>query len=421
MSVAFPIVPWGNGSNIYEVNVRQYTKAGTINAFVEHLPRLKEMGISVLWLMPITPISIAKRQGSYGSYYAASSYVDIDPLYGTHADFEKFIAKSHELGLKVIIDWVANHTGYDHQWTSKYPQFYHRDTAGNFTGLHGWIDVIDLNYTIPEMRKEMITSMKHWISKFDIDGFRCDMARTVPLDFWLEARAECDTLKPLLWLAECEVFEYHEVFDLTYGWEAMRAIDKYFSTGEIKLLQIKEILNTYGKYPAGARKLLFTSNHDENTYYGTEYEKYGEAAQAVAVFTCTWPGIPLIYSGQELPNKKRLAFFEKDEIEWNGNVALHDFYKTLLNFRKNNKAMQDGASVLILNTSNEDLLAFLCRKEEDKVLVLLNFGKQKIDFGFNHPAAAGNYTDLFSKEKISLERKQFYSFERGEYKVYFSS
>ena len=129
--------------------------------------------------------------GKLGKLLTASPSVDvIDPLYGTTSDFENFVTKAHEMGMKVIIDWVANHTGYDHQWTTKYPEFYHKDEGGNFTGLHGWIDVIDLNYTIPAMRAEMIASMKHWIHKFDIDGFRCDMARTVPLDFWLEARAE---------------------------------------------------------------------------------------------------------------------------------------------------------------------------------------------------------------------------------------
>lgn len=420
MSVAFPVVSWAEGSNIYEVNIRQYTPEGTINAFVGHLPRLKEMGVGILWLMPITPISVAKRQGSWGSYYAASSYIDIDEHYGTPADFENFVVKAHEMGMKVIIDWVANHTGYDHQWTTKFPGFYHKDESGGFTGLHGWIDVIDLNYTIPAMRAEMIGSMKHWIRKFDIDGFRCDMARTVPLDFWLGARAECDMLKPLLWLAECEVFDYHEVFDITYGWEAMRALDKYFSTGEVTLEQVKDILKKYAQYPAGALKLLFTSNHDENTYYGTEYEKYGTSAKAVAVFTCTWPGIPLIYSGQELPNKKRLSFFEKDEIEWHSNVALHEFYQTLFKLRFENKGLQAGASVLILQSGHAHVLAYLCRKENDKILVILNLGKEKAAFELDHPAISGDYIELFQNKKFSLQRKQKYSFEAGEFKVFYS-
>jgi glycosidase len=355
MSTAFPIISWGNGTNIYEVNVRQYTKEGTLKAFMEHVPRLHEMGVEILWLMPITPISVEKRQGTYGSYYAARSYTDIDSTYGTAEDLKELIRLVHANEMKLIIDWVANHTGYDHQWTKTYPGWYRRDDKGNFTDIYGWIDVIDLNYAIPEMRIEMIRSMIHWIKEFDIDGFRCDMARTVPIDFWVEARGECDAVKPLFWLAECEILSYHEAFDVTYGWEAMRAIDKYMKK-EMELPEILPILSGYSMYPSGSKKLLFTSNHDENTYYGTEYEKYGACAKAMAVFTCTWPGIPLIYSGQEKPNLKRLEFFEKDFIDWEGETELHAFYKTLLNLRKKNKALQESASVFIVPSGHADAL-----------------------------------------------------------------
>jgi glycosidase len=419
MSIAFPIVPWGNGTNVYEVNVRQYTREGTLKAFMEHMPRLADMAVDILWFMPITPISIDKRQGTYGSYYAASSYVDIDPAYGTPDDFRLLIKKAHDLGMKVIIDWVANHTGYDHQWTVQYPDWYRKDEAGNFTGLYGWVDVIDLNYTIPEMREGMLSAMKHWIKEYDIDGFRCDMARTVPLDFWIEARGECDAIKPLFWLAECEILDYHEAFDLTYGWEVLRAIDKYMKD-EMKFSEIIPLLHTYARYPIGSRKLLFTSNHDENSDHGTEYEKYGAAAQAMAVFACTWPGIPLIYSGQEKPNKKRLAFFEKDHIEWDGEIALHEFYKTLLTFRKKNKALQESASVLLLKTDHPDVLVYLCRRQEDRVLVILNLSKdEEASFGFDHPAVAGKYTDLFNGEVISLKRKEKFGLRAGDYRVYY--
>ena len=417
MSTAFPIVPWGNGTNICEVNARQYTKEGTLRAFMQHMPRLQSMGIDILWFMPITPISIEKRQGTYGSYYAASSYVDIDSAYGTDEDFKELIKEAHSLGMKVIIDWVANHTGYDHQWTARYPDWYRKDAEGNFTGLYGWIDVIDLNYTIPEMREEMIRSMKHWISEYDIDGFRCDMARTVPLEFWIEARGECDALKPLFWLAECEIMDYHEAFDVTYGWEVLRAIDKFMKE-EMTLAEILPLLTVYSRYPIGSRKLLFTSNHDENSDHGTEYEKYGKAAEAMAVFSCTWPGIPLIYSGQEKPNKKRLAFFEKDFIEWDGEIKLHEFYKTLLAFRKTNKALQENASVLILASNHTDVLVYLCRRGQDRVLVLLNFSKDKAGFSFDHPAVPGHYTELFTNESLTIHRKKQFSFSPGEYKVY---
>lgn len=420
MSAAFPIVSWGNGTNIYEVNVRQYTKEGTLRAFMEHVPRLCDMGVDILWLMPITPISIEKRQGTYGSYYAAQSYTDIDPAYGTTEDFRELIRVVHAKGMKLIIDWVANHTGYDHQWTQAFPNWYRKDEKGNFTDLYGWVDVIDLNYEIPEMRAEMIRSMIHWIKEFDIDGFRCDMARTVPVDFWVEARGECDAVKQLFWLAECEILAYHEVFDVTYGWEAMRAIDKYMKK-DLKLSDILPILNNYSMYPVGSEKLLFTSNHDENTYYGTEFEKYGVCAGAMAVFSCTWPGIPLIYSGQEKPNKKRLAFFEKDFIDWEGDVELHLFYKTLLNLRKKNKSLQESASVFIVPSGHDDVLIYLCRRQQDKVLVLLNFSDEAAEFSFNHPALPGTYVDLFGGNPVTLKRNESFRFEGGEYKVFHST
>jgi len=419
MSTAFPIVSWGNGTNIYEVNIRQYTHEGTFRAFIEHIPRLCRMNVEILWLMPVTPISVEKRQGSWGSYYAASSYTDIDPLYGSADDFRELIRSAHACGMKVIIDWVANHTGYDHQWTMQYPDWYRKDDAGNFTGLYGWVDVIDLNYEVPELRREMIRAMQHWIREYDIDGFRCDMARTVPLDFWVEARAECDTLKELFWLAECEILEYHEAFDATYGWEAMRAADKYMAGEEgATLANVIQLLGNYIRYPVGSRKLLFTSNHDENTYHGTEYEKYGSAALAWAVFSCTWPGIPLIYSGQEKPNKKRVAFFEKDEIDWSGEIELESFYTTLLGLRKHNLALEESASVLILPSGHNDVLAYLCRRQKDKVLVLLNFSKEQATFTIDHPAIPDTYTDLFTQATRAISRKASFSLNAGEYLVY---
>lgn len=417
MAIAFPIIDWGNGTNIYEVNVRQYTHEGTFKAFIEHIPRLHNMGVEILWLMPVTPISVEKRQGTFGSYYAASSYTNIDPAYGSEEDFRELIKTAHFFGMKVIIDWVANHTGYDHQWTKEHADWYRKDAHGNFTELYGWVDVIDLNYEIPALREGMIKAMKHWVKNFDIDGFRCDMARTVPIDFWIEARSECDSVKCLFWLAECEILNYHEAFDLTYGWEVMRAFDKYFKD-EIKFEEIKPLLINYSHYPIGSRKLLFTSNHDENTYHGTEYEKYGVSAKAMAIFSCTWPGIPLIYSGQEKPNYKRLEFFEKDFIDWEGNVELHGFYKTLLTIRKRNKALQESASVFLFPVDASNILAYLCRRQNDKILVLMNLGKEANTFHINHPALAGKYHNLFSGEAAEIKRAETFTFQPGEYLVY---
>lgn len=418
MSFLLPIVSWADGTNIYEVNIRQYTPEGTINAFSEHVERLADMGIKVLWLMPLTPISLIERKGTMGSYYAASSYVDIDEFYGRPQDLKNLVKKAHALGMKVMIDWVANHTGYDHVWTTQYPGFYVKDAAGNFTARHQWKDVIDLDYTNPEMRQKMMSSMQFWVTEYDLDGFRCDMARTVPLDFWLEARAACDAVKPLLWLAECEIYKYHEAFDLTYGWKAMRTLDKYFLTNEPGLEVIKGILKRYLAYPPGAKKLLFSSNHDENTYHGTEYEKYGVAALAVAVFTCTWPGIPLIYSGQEMPNKRRLSFFEKDEIYWTGNFGLHEFYKVLLNLRLQNKALQDGASTEFLSVSQADILAYTCIHKQHQIIVFLNFGKKESSFEFFHENISGLFHEVFTLESFVFTKTMSVLLTAGGYKVY---
>src|ERR1043165_6217255 len=200
MTRRFSPLAWSINSNIYEVNVRQYTPEGTFNAFAKHLPRLKDMGIEILWFMPITPISQEKRQGTLGSYYSCSDYKAINPEFGTEADFKALVKKAHELGLKVIIDWVANHTGWDHVWTRSNPEFYKKDETGNFYDTNNWHDVIDLNYYDFTMRKAMIDAKGYWVKQCDIDGFRCDMCHLVPLDFWYQARVELDVLKPLFWL-----------------------------------------------------------------------------------------------------------------------------------------------------------------------------------------------------------------------------
>lgn len=412
-------VPWIDGANIYEVNIRQYTPEGTFAAFEQHLPRLKDMGVQILWLMPITPISIKERLGSLGSYYACSSYTAINPEFGTINDFKNLVNKAHELGFKLIIDWVANHTGWDHHWATEHPDWYIKDADGNFTDPNGWKDVIDLNYDSKEMRQALIDAMKFWVNECGIDGFRCDMAHLVPLDFWKNARTQCDKVKTLFWLAECEVIEYHEVFDVTYAWEWMHVSEK--TAKQIASLQhLKDVYDKYALYPGGAKKLYFTSNHDENSWNGTEYEKYGNGAKAFAVCCCTLPGIPLLYSGQELPNYKRLSFFDKDQIDWNESPALHNFYKQLFELRKSNKAFQKNASCFILHTNADDkIFAYLLVNGESKVLVLLNISPDdRIGFTIEHEAMAGTYISLFSGLAFTLKSNEQFELMGWEYMVY---
>jgi len=422
MNKQFEKVSWIEGANVYEVNIRQYTADGTFSAFMKHLPRLKDMGVKILWLMPITPISKKMRLGSLGSYYACSSYTEINPEFGTLDDFKELVQEAHQLEMKLIIDWVANHTGWDHHWTEEHPDWYKKDEHENFKDDHGWTDVIDLNYASKEMRAAMIEAMEFWIKECDIDGFRCDMAHLVPLDFWSIARQHCDALKPLFWLAETEAPEYHEVFDVSYAWEWMHVSEKI--PKQIASIQhMRDVLKKYKEdFPAGSLKLFFTSNHDENSWNGTEYEKYNGGAKAFAVFCCTWYGIPLIYSGQELPNHKRLKFFDKDQIDWNDKIVLHDFYKSLLELRNNNKALQSNAEVFELTTGqDEKVFAYLCVKDAYKVLVLLNLSPDdRLHCTIVHEQLSGNYKSLFSGIEYALNETQKFELQRWEYFVYYS-
>ncbi len=416
MSNHFPSVSWIKGTNIYEVNIRQYTAEGTFQSFQKHLPRLKSMGVKVLWLMPITPISAEVRQGMLGSYYACSSYTTINPEYGTLTDFENLVNEAHSLGIKIIIDWVANHTGWGHHWVTEHPDWYMKDALGNFTEENGWHDVIDLNYDIADMRKAMIDAMMFWVKSFDIDGFRCDMAHLVPLDFWEEARSACETIKHLFWLAECEEINYHNVFDVTYAWEWMHVSEK-LSKQASTVNDLYTVLHKYSQYPKDSYKLFFTSNHDENSWNGTEYEKYGEAAKVFAVLTCTWNGIPLVYSGQELPNYKRLKFFDKDEIMWAENIQLHQFYQTLLTVHAS-KCVAEGET-FNLPVSNNDVMAFIRKKGEEILLVILNFSAQeKIKISIEHEWLAGKYENIFSGLQYQFYASEAFELMDFDYLVY---
>jgi glycosidase len=410
---------WKNSANIYEVNVRQYTQEGTFNAFAKHLPRLKDMGIKIIWLMPITPISVERRQGTLGSYYAGSDYTSINPEFGDLNDFKDLVVKAHELEMKLIIDWVANHTGYDHHWAKEHPDWYEHDADGNFIERHGWTDVIDLNYANKGMRAGMIADMQYWIRECDIDGFRCDMAHLVPLDFWVEAKQHCETIKELFWLAECEVPEYHKVFDVSYAWKWMHATENLIR-GFAGLQDIKNVLKEYQDYPPGTLKLFFTSNHDENSWNGSEYEKYGEAAKVLSVFSFTWTGVPLIYSGQELPNLKRLKFFDKDFIEWdNKPLQMEPFYAKLLSLKSNNGALHQTGNINALPTElNDEIFAFLRITDTNKVLVVLNLSnKDRLQFKLSHPLLEGKFTHLFSGITYQLGAVQTFELQAWEYIV----
>jgi len=412
MAHLFSRVAWSSNTNMYEVNLRQYTVEGTFKAFAQHLPRLKEMGVHTLWFMPITPISLEKRQGTLGSYYACSDYTNTNPEFGTVHDFNELVQQAHLFGFKVIIDWVANHTGWDHKWTETHPEFYKRNAAGEFYDTNNWHDVIDLNYYDHAMRREMIKAMIFWVTECDIDGFRCDMAHLVPLDFWRDARISLDTIKPLFWLAETEHFNYQDVFDCSYAWHWMHETEK-FGKDQIGVADLVNTLKGYEqKSRAGASYLFFTTNHDENSWNGTEYEKYGPAAKSLAVLSCTWNTIPLIYSGQEIPNMQRLKFFEKDTIRWPGKNQFHDFYKTLLQLRKRNPALKAGdinvRTEFIKTSADRFVLSWHRKLLEKEVLVFLNLSSNKHDITVYDQNINGIFTNVFDATTIDFSSKTMF-------------
>lgn len=388
---------WINTTNVYEVNVRQYTPEGTFNAFAKHLPRLKDMGVKTLWFMPITPIAQKERKGSMGSQYAASDYTSINPEFGTLDDFKNLVKNAHALGFKVLIDWVANHTGWDHRWTHEHPDYYKHDSTGSFVRASGMDDIIELDYKNPAMRRAMIDAMQYWVHEVDIDGFRCDLAFWVELPFWKEAKTELQKTKSLFWLGELDPLEhpeYMEVFDAAYTWTWMHKAEEWYKQKE-PIAALDSVLQRYEK--STGLKAWFTANHDENSWNGTEYEKYGYAAKNLAVFSCTWPGLPLIYNGQELPNTKRLQFFEKDPIEWKDSFALHYFYRTLLNLRSSNPALLSGSPVLRLHTSDDArLFAYLRQNGLRAVLVVLNLSGTDVQFQLTDERVHGVLKNVFS-------------------------
>ncbi len=427
MTNRFQPVDWAHTTNIYEVNVRQYTPEGTFNAFAGHLQRLKEMGVETLWFMPVTPIAQKNKKGSLGSYYACSDYTSINPEFGTLEDFKNLVKKAHDMGMKVIIDWVANHTGWDHVWTKEHPDYYLKDSATNdFQIASGMDDIIELNFGNPALRKAMKDAMKFWVTECDIDGFRCDLAFWVELDFWKEARPELDAIKPLFWLGEFDETdkpEYGEAFDASYSWTWMHRTKEFYE-GKIGFDSLMTVLKRYDDLGDSTMRAWFTTNHDENSWNGTEYEKYGDMAKALAVFSATWNGVPLLYSGQELGNNKRLAFFEKDPIVATDRATeMTAFYTALLKLKSSNPALNGGDKAVTtykLKTSDpKNIFAYLRKNGNREVLVVLNMSANKnLRFDIADENLKGVFKNVFSGAANDFTTERSFEMQPWEYLVY---
>lgn len=417
----FKVPEWSKNATIYEVNIRQFTPEGTFKAFGKHLPRLKEMGVDIIWLMPIHPIGEKNRKGSLGSYYAVRNYEEVNAEFGNLGDFQQLVKDAHALGMKLIIDWVANHTSPDNIWVDQgHKDWYTLDSTGNLQPTIGtdWWDVADLNYDNRDMRKAMINSMKFWLTKADIDGFRCDVAGWVPMDFWIEARKELDAVKPIFFLAESEGADQHQAFDMTYGWElhhVMNDIAKGKKTTADVLAYFKK-----NNYKRSDYRMHFTSNHDENSWNGTEMERMGDARFALAVFAATIEGMPLVYNGQETSLDKRLKFFEKDTIDWL-KMDLVTFYTNLLQLKRKNPALWNGeygAPTLFHTDGASPILIYSREKGANKVIVAINMSGKDASTKITDAKLFGKYKELFSGEKLRVKKDVSLDLEAWGYRVW---
>ena len=421
---------------LYEANIRQYSPEGTFNAFTTDIPKLKKMNVKVLWLMPVHEIGIKHRKAKenlpveqvtdslekakyLGNPYAVKDYRSLNKDFGTKEDFKKLIKTAHQNGMYVILDWVANHAAWDHSWITQHPDFYRHDAKGRMVSPFDWTDVAELDYSNPNLRKAMLEEMKYWLTTYNIDGFRCDVAAEVPTDFWNSARAELNKIKPVFLLAEAEKEELSQkAFDVQYGWEA-----HYIFNG---IAQGKKTVKDWDKYVfkrdslhlGNAVRMNFTSNHAENSWNGTEYERMGDAVEVFAAMTYMVPGMPLIYNGQEYDSDKRLKLFEKDTIA-HSLSKMFNVYEKLGKLKIENEALNGGknpGTYKRLATSSDDkILAFERGKNNKKIIFVANLSKENSSFSVT---AEGTFTDYMAQQETTLAQGEILHFKPWEYKIW---
>lgn len=422
---------WIDTAVMYEVNVRQYTEEGTFAAFSEHLERLKEMGVNTLWFMPIYSISELNKKGTLGSYYAVRDYKSVNSEFGTMEEFRELVDTAHEMGFHVVLDWVANHTGWDHTWITEHPEYYTKDDSGNIISPYGtdWIDVADLDYENREMRAAMIDAMKYWVEEMDVDGFRCDYAQGVPLDFWQEARATLDEIKPIYMVAEDGTNSDSlllKAFDSNYHF-------KYYDTLKMasQISGMGDDLENYVHYeaPYGAFKMNFLDNHDKNTYDGTLEERFGsDALGALYTLVFTSEGMPLIYSGNEEDIDISLEFFEKDNIDF-GDYKYSELLTKLCHIKTGNEPLYNGVAgglVRIISSDNKDVIAFRRVKNGKQITVIVNTSDEKQSVKYEETISKGTILlhgdsdGLKDDEGTKLDTKAVTSLSPWEYYIILS-
>jgi glycosidase len=415
---------WSKNAVVYEVNIRQFTPEGTFNAFVEHLPRLKQLGVDILWLMPINPIGIKNRKEPLGSYYSVRDYKDVNPEFGNLDDFKNLVTKAHELGFHVIMDWVPNHSSWDNKLAAEHPDWYVKDAKGSFIPPLGfdWTDVIQFDWKNVALQDYMLSALIFW-TDLGIDGFRVDHPDLTPPEFWNRVREELNKIKPVFMVAENEgqTAFLEKGFDMSYAWELHHLMNDIAQGKD----SVKSLNKYYSKewmvFPQNVYRMVFLDNHDENSWNGTINSRLGVAQKAFAVFTFTTQGVPLLYNGQEVCLSKSLKFFERDTIKWD-TCALTGFYKDLIKLKKLNPALSNGefgAKMQMIKTNKDNkVFCFSREREGNSVLVFLNLSKKPIAFKPDLENLKGNYTDYFAGAKTVVPLNDSLRLDPWGYKVF---
>ena len=426
-SATTPAPSWTSNAVVYEVNVRDYSEAGTLNAVTDDLPRLQALGVNILWLMPIYPVGQLNAKGSMGSPYAVRDYKGINPDMGNAADLHALISAAHADGMHVVLDWVANHSAWDNAWITEHKDWYTQDSNGNVLPPNNdWTDVADLNYDNAGLRSAMIDAMKYWVTDFDVDGFRCDYAAGVPTDFWNDATAQLRAAKSSLWfLAEDqgESDKLTAAFDSDYGWSFKDTLYKLGNGSEYAFDFVNEVSSLgYDYSRKGTFPMLFITNHDENSWTGSLTSLYGTGAKTMAVLSFTALGIPLIYNGQEVDSDRRLQFFEKDVVDWNFDSTRSKtavaFYTKLIKLKHKNSALNAGLNRLsfkALEASSIWTTAYRRSNGTNKVYVVANLSakshtttvKWGSDKAYYYRYSDGKRMKLPTSAKYSLKPWQF--------------
>jgi len=414
---------WSKNSVIYEVNVRQYTPEGTFKAFEEHLPRLKKLGVDLLWLMPINPIGVKNRKEPLGSYYSVRDYKDVNPEFGNLDDFKNLVSKAHELGFHVIMDWVPNHSSWDNKLTVEHPEWYVKDSSGSFIPPIGfdWTDVIQFDWSNSELQDYMLNALRFWV-ELGVDGFRVDHPHKTPYEFWERARTELNKIKPVFMVAENEEQAdfMKNGFDMSYAWELHHLMNRIAQGKD----SVKSLNKYYSKewsvFPRNVYRMVFMDNHDENSWNGTINSRMGEAQMAFAAFTFTTEGVPLLYNGQEMCLGKSLRFFERDTIKWDS-CYLTGFYRKLISLKKQNKALWNGDSggpmVMIKTSKERKVFAFYRELEANRVIVFLNLSKKSVAIKPVLENLEGEYSDYFEALKATIPLTDSLRLDPWGYKV----